>query len=481
MLNNLFDLTRKIGIFIVCTSDVPETKEEFVNKMSNAGMISIGEYDASSYNCQKIIDDMGEYLSKFTDDEVVGYILKYYYGMENNRIYKQKLWLVDGPIVCIDLDIRRVERIHMSIKRRKWNQPKYTNPTFKTIDDMVGDEKFKSAVRLLGVGPLTIDEFRYYCLDRYLSRDHIKDISHSTEFNIVKKSVSELCPEVEFTDVTDFPWNMLYFMEGDRNGVSIYAMMKAYMATRDISYADLVDNVDTLSKVIKYNMSAFIGNQTKLDIMFDRFIERKSFMNIKVPSGIHNDYLSTARIQQLFEAGLNKICNALHDGKFLFDGFELLVRHYSKPDEIAEAIIENVTSVLPLFTADIHRVLRGVIPMFDMFTLKEMVDAVYENPLILSIIEYGFDKGLVIANKELRVQHGMDETPVLPNNMYDLGMSYRTTNALVRAGIGTPMELVSSTFTEISNVRGIGKLAIEEINRVLNVYGYSISDNKEEI
>ena len=160
MLSNLFDLARKIGVFIVCTSDVPETKEEFVNKMSNAGMISIGESDASSFNCQKIIDDMGEYLSKFTDDEIVGYILKYYYGMENNRIYKQKLWLVDGPIVCIDLDIRRVERINMSIKRRKWNQPKYTNPSFKTIADIVGDEKFKSAVRLLGVGPLTLDEFR---------------------------------------------------------------------------------------------------------------------------------------------------------------------------------------------------------------------------------------------------------------------------------------------------------------------------------
>jgi hypothetical protein len=479
MQTGLFDLVRKVGVFTVCTTDLPESKEECVNKMVELGMIS-SNYDASSLNCQLILDDMMTYMSKFTDDEIVGYVLKYFFGMENDKIHKQTIWLFNMPIVCLKVDIRRVERIHMSIRRRKWDQPKYTNPGFKTIDDIVGDDKFKNAVRILGVGSFNLDEFRYYCLDRYLSRDHIKDIAHASEFNIVKKTVSELCPEMEFVDVTEFPWNMLYFMEGDRNGLSVYSMMKAYMARHDMRYSDLVDNVDTLTKVVKYNISAFVGHQNKLDVVFERFIEKKSFMNIKVPTGIHDEYLTTARVQQLFESGLGKICNAMHDGKFLFDGFELLVRHYSKPDKYAEVIADNVTSVLPLLSADIHRILRGIIPMFDMFTLKEMVDAIYENPLILNIMEYGFEKGMVITNKELRVQHGMEETPVLPSNMYDLGMCYRTTNALVRAGIKTPVDLVNSSYAEISGIRGIGKGAIKEIARALNVYGYTIDNLNEE-
>jgi DNA-directed RNA polymerase alpha subunit len=75
----------------------------------------------------------------------------------------------------------------------------------------------------------------------------------------------------------------------------------------------------------------------------------------------------------------------------------------------------------------------------------------------------------------------MEETPVLPSNMYDLGMCYRTTNALVRAGIKTPIDLVNSSYAEISGIRGIGKGAIKEIVETLNIYGYTISDYKEEL
>lgn len=476
MQTKMFDLVRKIGVFTVCTSDVPETKEELIKKMSNAGMISVGEYDVSSFNCQMIIDEIEKYMyEKFTDNEICAYFLKYYFKMDNEKIHKQTVWIGNIPFICTKINIRRIERIHMSIKRRKWCQPKYTNHDFKTIDDIVGDEKFKSAVRVLGVGPLSIEEFKWYCLDRYLSRDHIKDISHSSEYNIVQKAVSELVPELEFVDITEFPWNMLYFLEGDNNGVSVYTMMKNYMNKHDITYAELVDNVDVLIKVIKYNISAFINHQNKMDVTFERFIERKSFMNINVPTGISNEYLSTARVQQLFESGLIKICNAMHDGRFLFDGFELLVRHYSKPDQYAEAIIENVTSVLPLFSADVHRVLQGIIPTFDTYTLREMVDAVYENPLILNILEYGFDKGLVVTNKELRVQHGMTEVPLLPKDIFDVGLSYRTSMALVRAGYKTSNDLVCATYHDISSIRGIGKKCIQEIVHVLNMYGHTLT------
>ena len=104
MQTGLFDLVRKVGVFTVCTTDLPESKEECVNKMVELGMIS-SNYDASSLNCQLILDDMMTYMNKFTDDEIVGYVLKYFFGMENDKIHKQTIWLFNIPIACLKVDI----------------------------------------------------------------------------------------------------------------------------------------------------------------------------------------------------------------------------------------------------------------------------------------------------------------------------------------------------------------------------------------
>lgn len=68
---------------------------------------------------------------------------------------------------------------------------------------------------------------------------------------------------------------------------------------------------------------------------------------------------------------------------------------------------------------------------------------------------------------------------VLSMTIEELELSVRSFNCLKRAGINTVEDLVAKTFTEMSNVRNLGKKSLEEVTNKIEQYGLSFREDKE--
>ena len=117
MIDNLSGFLNELKTYVVCESGYL-TIEEIIETMVKKKMISLSGYDISQVNCTLILKDIQEHMQRYTDAEVMGYFLKYMFDFKNDNIYKQKLYSV-GIINCANIDIRRVERIHLNLRQHQ--------------------------------------------------------------------------------------------------------------------------------------------------------------------------------------------------------------------------------------------------------------------------------------------------------------------------------------------------------------------------
>ena len=478
--SGLYQFVKKLEILYNNTpyaNKAVNSAEELVEVMDARGMINLHEIDASKYDCDLILNEILVYMNKsYTEDEVCGYFLKYYFVMRNADIKSQVVTTTNAAYYLKDLDIRRIEKMYMSIRRRVFNQPKYTNPDFKYLRDIVCSINIKSAMNRIHARNMTVDEFRIHCLDSYLSGKYKLDMSHAIDFGNVKKAVSSAKPDVNF-NFAEFPW---CFLRGIKDGFfDVYSSLLKYMQKHDISYQDIMNKADDFTSLIQFNMKAILQDERLFDILIERFMHKKTFSEMNIPAntfhkhGNTKTYVSGSRLEQLYNKAMHKITSRLRlDQYSLFSGLYIIV---GNPDKLERDLIR---SGLNAFEDRTLAVISAMMPA-DLLCFEELLFRIHKSPLMMYIIKYGFESGLVKADTELMTSRGDDlDIKQLPESIHEMGLSYRTANALMRHGYYDPKSVIGLSYNEIRKISGIGSKSANEIMCAFAAYGYHI---KEEV
>ena len=467
MIDNLSGFLNELKTYVVCESGYL-TIEEIIETMVKKKMISLSGYDISQVNCPLILNDIQEHMQRYTDAEVMAYFLKYMFDFKNDNIYKQKLYSV-GIINCANVDIRRVERIHLNLRRRIFAQPKYTKETFVFISDIIGNDKFREAVKESQTAPMTVKEFVHYHFKcSLLNHDGTLE-----KINKIKDVITEIKPFVKFINTDEFPWNLLVTLNRDYH-INVYQKLADFLSANGLTLDDIIEKQDIATDVFKYNLCAFVHIKSRVDVIAAKFIHNLTLSDIKISKLSDSSInVSITRIKQIYDAAMRAMVDAITDNsRFFFDGFELFAKKLN-PDEVANRIM---CDKLP---PNIMDMLIAVIPTAPYMTLEELTSIIYNNPLIHHVIVYGFLKGVVVANQELRVSQGISRTPVIPEDVVDLNLSQRATNALIRSGIHKTIDLITLSYDDLHNIRNIGQKSFDEIIETLKIYGVHITDKED--
>ena len=478
--SGLYQFVKKLEILYNNTPyarKVVNSAEELVKVMDSRGMIYLHDIDVSRYDCDLILNEILMYMNKsYTEDEVCAYFLKYYFGMKNADIRAQAITIANTVCHLRNLDIRRIEKMYMTIRRRVFNQPKYTNPDFKYLRDLVCSINIKSAMNRIHVRNMTIDEFMIHCLDSYLSGKYKLDMSHAIEFGNVKKAVSSAKLDINF-NFSEFPW---CFLRGINDEFfDIHSSLLKYMAEYNVSYQDILNNADDFTKLIQFNMRAILQDDRLFDILIERFMHRKTFSemhihaNVSKKHGNTKAYVSGSRLEQLYNKAMHKISSRLRLERYsLFSGLHIIVRN---PDKLERDLVRLG---LDAFEDRTLAVISAMMPA-DFLCFEELLFRIHKSPLIMYIIKNGFESGLVKADTELMANRGDDlDIKQLPESIHEMGLSYRTANALMRHGYYEPKDVAELSYNDIRDLPGIGPKSANEIMCTFAAYGYHI---KEEV
>ena len=473
MFKSLSGFINELKTFVVCESGFLD-ELDIVQTMLEKGMFEIPGYKLQDLDYHAIYDNIkaGLMSGNYTEEEVMGYILKYFFGFKNKEIYDKKLYIENDHYVdCAKLSIRRVERIYMNLKRRQFIQPCYTKLTFTKIGEIVGKPRLKAKIKALGLDDMDVDEFPEYYFTKALNN------KLTDELNDFKELLSSLKPELHIIDTTEFPWSVLVELNRIK-GINSYRALRIYLGKNKLTMKDIMNNIDLVVKVAKYNMKAFISDDTRFKVAEEKFINKKILSNITVEANntwnSSRTNVSLARVQQLYNSLIKSLFVSLDDDTFLFDGFELLMD--KRTMKFAFRILND--DELNYAEKDVMNIL---IPNASHMTLRQLNDIIYENPLMHNIILYGYDKGLVVSNQDLRMTDEVDKTPILPEFVRDMKMSVRSTGALIRNGYQRTSDLILLSYNQLHNLKNIGKKSADEIIDTLRTYGVYITNKEENI
>lgn len=470
MIKSLQGFINELKIFVVCESEFMDVYD-IVQQMLENGMFELPGYSLDDMDYNAIFKNFQACLlsGSYTEEEVMGYLLKYLFGFKNKNIYGTKLYVEDEDhfIDCSKLNIRRVERIYMNLRRRQFIQPCYTKPTFKKIGEIVAKPRIKDKISLFKLNDMDVKDFPAYYFKQSLNNNISKEFQ---EFKELLCSISN----IECIDVNEYPWNVLAELNR-MSGDSSYDYLQKYLRDNKLTMDDIFQNIDLVRKVTSYNICAFISDNSRLHVVFEKFINHKMLSEINVKSnssfGHSRDFVSLTRVQQLYDSALRAILIQIREGTFLFDGFELFMNNQT-------AKLPNVLLNTELPDAVKDTMLMIVANAANM-SLRQLTNIIYENPLMHNIMMYGYTKGLIVSNQELRVSKDIDKTPILPEYTRDLKMSVRATGALIRNGYQRTSDLILLSYSQLHNLKNIGKKSADEIIDTLRTYGVYIT-NKEE-
>lgn len=259
----------------------------------------------------------------------------------------------------------------------------------------------------------------------------------------------------------------------------MYSSLLKYMQKHDISYQDIMNKVDDFTSLIQFNMKAILQDERLFDILIERFMYKKTFSEMNIPAntfhkyGNTKTYVSGSRLEQLYNKAMHKISSRLRLEQYsLFSGLYIIV---GNPDKLERDLIR---SGLNAFEDRTLAVISAMMPV-DLLCFEELLFRIHKSPLIMYIIKDGFESGLVKADTELMTSRGDDlDIKQLPESIHEMGLSYRTANALMRHGYYDPKSVIGLSYNEIRNISGIGSKSANEIMCAFAAYGYHI---KEEV
>lgn len=468
MIASLSGFINEIKIYVVCKSGYM-TIEDIIEKMVEKKMLSFAKYDISQVNCTLVLEDLQEHLRRYSEAEVMAYFLKYMFDFKNDEIFSQRLFISDGMVNCKDLNIRRVERIHLNVRRRVFAQPRYTKETFVYISDIIGNDKFRELVRNSQTAAMTVQEFvQFHFESSLLNHDGTLN-----KINKIKDIVTTIRPWTKFVDTSEFPWNLLVTINRDYH-INVYQKLMDFLSANGLSIDDIFSNRDIVNEVIAYNLCAFTRISARTDVLIAKFVKHEALSDIQIPRwDDETQNVSVTRIKQIYDSAMEAIVSAIsNNGRFLFDGFELFAKKL-KPDPVADKLLHET---LPRC---IHDMINAVIPTAATMTLQEIASIIYSNPLIHHVIVYGFIKGIIVSNQELRESNGISRTPSIPENISELNLSQRSTNALIRSGIHKTIDLITLSYDDLHSIKNIGQKSFDEIVDTLRLFGVHINDKEE--
>ena len=140
------------------------TVDEFIKTLNDRDLINLYGENIDNFDLEKIYDAISQSLwdSGYNADEVVAYLMKYYFGMTNRSI--KDSYMEEYPLLYV-VSFRNVEKIHMNISRRVFNQPEYTNPNINHINQIMCNARLKGTILELNYNNVhTIDDFKMFVI-----------------------------------------------------------------------------------------------------------------------------------------------------------------------------------------------------------------------------------------------------------------------------------------------------------------------------
>lgn len=449
---NIFGLNRTI------------TVDEFVNNLNDRDLINLYGENINNFDLEKIYDAISQSLwdSGYSADEVVAYLMKYYFGMSNSSI--KDSYMEEHPLLYA-INFRAVEKIHMNISRRVFNQPEYTNPNITHLNQIMCNARLKGTIRELEYNNVhTIDDFKMFVMKYQLKNGIL-----TPPFRHIVDALRVITNDkTKFPIVSYFPWNIIRAMYNDTliqsTDFTSDTFIDTFIKNENITDAEfIIKHEQSLSKVILFNCRRLLDDREFI-IIKEKFVDGKSLTAIREA---HHGYPSAGRLQQIYSRALHTLRNAAKYGKLITNGFRLVT------DNVGDPVIEE------LFRGpsdEFYTVANLIIPASVGATLSDIYSYISDNPLMYNILMCGYEKGLIKTNQELRVSKTGDVKLFVPATLEDMNLSIRTYNALYRAGINDVATLSTLQYSQLLNVKNLGKKSIKELVDKLALYGIFLKD-----
>ena len=441
------------------------TVDEFVKTLNDRDLINLYGENIDNFDLEKIYDAISQSLwdSGYNADEVVAYLMKYYFGMSNSSI--KDSYMEEYPLLYV-VSFRNVEKIHMNISRRVFNQPEYTNPNITHLNQIMCNARLKGTIRELEYNNVqTIDDFKMFAIKYQLKHGATGWCQYRHIVDALRVITND---KIKFPMVSYFPWNVIRAMYSDNliqsNVFTSDTFIDTFIKNENITDAEFIINHEqSLSKVILFNCRRLL-NDREFIIIKEKFVDGKSLTAIREA---HHGYPSAGRLQQIYVKALHTLRNAAKYGKLITNGFRLVT------DNVGDPVIEE------LFRGpsdEFYTVANLIIPASVGATLPDIYSYISDNPLMYNILMCGYEKGLIKTNQELRVAKTGDVKLFIPATLEDMNLSIRTYNALYRAGINDIATLSTLQYSQLLNVRNLGKKSIKELVDKLALYGIFLKD-----
>ena len=455
------------------------TTEGLLMLMSRRRLINLGHAipsDLRRFNVNALYRDICIQLSQFGYREAVVYLLKYVFGMSNDQIRNigELTILTDTNIdfVLPAIDFRRIERMHMNISRRVYLKPEFTNPSFTTIGEILNNKQMISDI--IETHSLHDKSVKYFQI--YYIKEQLKVKSSNIQLRHIAKIIHDLKPEIIMVDVKEYPWNMI----ADIVDVPDFKEKLKLINIILEPFINFNDELNTklqmkakIEDVLSYNVHRLI-NDTAYLICRERYKNKKSLSAIKEA---HDELPTPTRMQQIHANALHRIRRNMMNGKSIFNGLPEAL----DPDgnKIYQDLLVNRSH-------DVDRVINLILPDTDNLLLTDMYHLITVNPLVYNVFEYGYDKGLIKTNQELR-RYRNNEMSVkeskdfhIPERIEEMGLSIRAYNALKRKGIDKVSDLSTMTISELRKVNNLGEKSLKEVLNRLSHYEIYLKDFKED-
>jgi hypothetical protein len=178
-------------------------------------------------------------------------------------------------------------------------------------------------------------------------------------------------------------------------------------------------------------------------------------------------------MQQIHASALHRIRRNMMNNKSIFNGLSEAL----DPDgnKIYQDLLVNRSH-------DVDRVINLILPDTDNLLLTDMYHLITVNPLVYNVFEYGYDKGLIKTNQELRRYRNNEmsikesEDFYIPERIEEMGLSIRSYNALKRKGIDKVSDLSTMTISELRKINNLGEKSLKEILIRLSHYEIYLKD-----
>lgn len=434
--------------------------EELIKTMYERKLINLYGENLENFNVNSIYRAICKmsWDSGFATSEVVVYLLKYYHGMKNNDI--RDIYIDEYPLLYA-VNFRNVEKLHMNISRRVFNQPEYTNQNITCLDQIMCNARLKSIIKELESNEVyTINDFQMFILKFQLKNGILSNTWQ--KYRHVIDALYEITDrKFSYCDSTQFPWNMIKSMN---DVISVDTFINNFMFNENIDDVRFIlSNEQILKKVVLFNLRMLL-NEREFTIIKEKFVDGKSFTAIR---DAHKGYPSPGRLQQVYSRITRIISRTTNAGELVTNGFRLVVENPDEP--IIQALFENPPD-------QFFKVTTLIIPGSVHAMLPELYGYTKDNPLIYNVLMCGYEKGLIKTNQELRVEKTGETTLNVPSTIEDMNLPVRTYNALYRAGINDIATLSTLKYSQLVKIKNLGKKSIKGLLDKLALYGIFLQD-----